>query len=76
MRTQTIMAATSRSYPTKPIVECPSFPEADAVAEVTAVVTDVDNVQSHGEPSSASNKDVDDFAAQWLQQQRSTWKAL
>ena len=28
------------------------------------MVTDMDNVQSHGEPSSASNKNVDDFAAQ------------
>ena len=66
VRTQTVMAATSTSYPTKPIVECQSFPEADAVAEVTAVVTDtdMDNVQSHGEPSTASNKNVDDFAAQ------------
>ena len=64
VRMQTVMAATSTSHPTKPIVECPSFPEVDAVAEVTAMVTYMDNIQSHEEPSSASNKNVDDFAAQ------------
>ena len=45
VRTQTVVAGTPMSSPTKRLLECPSFTEAQAVGEVTAVVTDIDNAQ-------------------------------
>ena len=49
VRTQTVVAGTPTSSPTKRLLECPSFTEAQAVGEVTAVVTDIDNAQPLGE---------------------------
>ena len=49
VRTQTVVAGTPTSSPTKRLLECPTFTEAQAVGEVTAVVTDIDNAQPLGE---------------------------
>ena len=51
VRTQTVMPATSKSSPNKQVLECLSFPEAQAFSEVTAVVTGIENTQYHGETS-------------------------
>ena len=45
VRTQTVVAGTPMSSPTKQFLECPSFSEAQAVGEVTAVLMDIDNTQ-------------------------------
>ena len=56
MRTQTVVAGTPMSSPTKQFLECPTFSEAQAVGEVTAVVTDIDNAQPRepNEPKDAA----------------------
>ena len=56
MRTQTVVAGAPMSSPTKQFLECPSFSEAQAVGEVTAVVTDIDNAQPRepNEPKDAA----------------------
>ena len=52
VRTQTVVAGTPTSSPTIRLLECPSFTEAQAVGEVTAVVTDINNAQPLGELTS------------------------
>ena len=42
---QTVVAGAPTSSPTKRLLVCPSFTEAQAVGEVTAMVTDIDNAQ-------------------------------
>ena len=51
VRTQTVMAATLTSSLNKRVLECPSFPEAQAFSNVTAVVMGIENAQHHGETS-------------------------
>ena len=71
VRTQTVVAGTPMSSPTKQFLECPSFSEAQAVGEVTAVVTDIENAQPRepNEPKDAAQTstitevDVDSMAS-------------
>ena len=49
VRTQTVVAGTPTSSPTKRLLECPTLTEAQAVGEVTALFTDIDNAQPLGE---------------------------
>ena len=54
MKTQTVVAGTPMSSPTKQFLESSSFSEAQAVGEVTAMLTDIDNAQSR-EPNKPKN---------------------
>jgi hypothetical protein len=45
------------------VLECPSFPEAQAFSEVTAVVTGIENAQHHGETSTIKEVDFESITS-------------